>query len=294
MSAGQQLPIQATFTPTATGPAEALVACCTDGPNPPAGFSTVSHVRGLSVTYNIQTVPLLDPLSPNVSPRRPIDRTGTISDSRLQADASASTVLSDTGTDPAAEMPTSGGKQGLRHRQAVRADYGECSIGETKLLLLTITNETPIEASVSLWLNTFQAADLSVTANAAVSSSSDSFLPGKLAGSRSHAVLPSLTPGKAGSRSQNSIPSLTLSSPIRGMVSKGSHASPRGHKGTAGITASPAGLSHKSQHAMVLYYSCILVLVHLYKCSPHAVSLSVSVWTCSSCCLRRLLLWSLL
>lgn len=261
LSAGQQLPIQATFTPTAIGPAEALVACCTDGPNPPAGFSTVSHVRGLSATYNIQTAPLLDPLSPHVSPDRPIDRIGTISDSCQQADASA--ALSDTQTDPAAEMPTSGGKRALKHRQAVRADFGGCSIGETKSLLLTITNETPIEASVSLWLNTFQAADLSVTANAAVASSSDSFQPGKLAGSRSHAVLPSLTPGKAGSRSQNSIPSLTLSSPIRGMVSTGSHTSPRGHKGTAGRTASPAWLSHKSQHAMVKYYSCMLVLVQI-------------------------------
>ncbi len=263
LSAGGQLLIQATFTPTAIGPAEALVACCTAGPKPPAGFSTVSHVRGLSVTYNIQTAPL-QPLSPHVSPGRPIDRIGTISDSRQQADASASAVLSDTQTDPAAEKPTFGGKQGLKHRQAVTADFGECSIGETKSLLLTLTNGTPIEASVSLWLNTFQAADLSVTADAAVASSSDSFLPGKLAGGRSHAVLPSLTPGKAGCRSQSSIPSLTLSSPIRGMVSKGSHASPRGHKGTAGRTASPAGFSYKSQHAMVTYYSCMLVLVVIW------------------------------
>ncbi len=257
LSAGQQLPIQATFTPTAIGPAEALVACCTDGPNPPASFSTVSHVRGLFVTYNIQTAPLLNSLSPHVSPGRPIDRTGIVSD------ASASAVFNDTQTDSAAEKPMSGGMRGLKHRQAVRADFGECSIGETKSLLLTITNETPIEASVSLWLNTFQATDLSVTAKAAVASSSDSFLPGKLAGSRSHAVLPSLTPGKAGNRSQNSIPSLTLSSPIRGMVSNGSHTSPRGHKGTAGRTASPAWLSHKSQHAMVTYYSCMLVLVQI-------------------------------
>lgn len=260
LSAGQQLPIQATFMPTAIGPAEALVACCTDGPNPPAGFSTVSHVRGLSITYNIQTAPLMDPLFPHIGPGKPMD---IGSDSRQQADASMSAVLSDTQTDPAAKKPTSGGKRGLKHRHAVRADFGECSIGETKSLLLTVTNETPIEASVSLWLNTFQAADLSVTANAAVASSSDSLLPGKLAGSRSHGVLPSLTPGKAGSRSQNSIPSLTLSSPIRGMVSMGNHASLRGHKGTAGRTASPAGLSHRSQHAMVTYYSCMLMLVQI-------------------------------
>ncbi|DBA92123.1 TPA: hypothetical protein ACH3X1_015848 [Trebouxia sp. C0004] len=244
---GGQLPIQAIFTPTAIGPAEALTACCTAGPTPPAGFSTVSHVRGLSVTYNIQTAPNLDPLSPHVSPGRPIDRTDIVSYSHQQADASMSAVLSDTQTDPAAEKPTSGGKQGLKSRQAVRADFGECSIGETKRLLLTVTNETPVEASVSLWLNTFQAADISGTANAAITSSHDSFLPGKLAGSWSHAVLPSLTPGKAGNRSQNSIPSLTLSSPIRGMVSM---TSPRGHKGTAGRTASLAGLSHKHQHAM--------------------------------------------
>ncbi|KAL0048861.1 hypothetical protein WJX82_001204 [Trebouxia sp. C0006] len=70
---GQQLPIQATFMPTAIGPAEALVACCTDGPNPPAGFSTVSHVRGLSITYNIQTAPLLDPLFPHIGPGKPMD-----------------------------------------------------------------------------------------------------------------------------------------------------------------------------------------------------------------------------
>ena len=264
LSAGQQLPIQATFMSTAIGPAEALLACCTARPNPPAGFSAVSHVRGLSVTYNIQTAPLPDPLSPFVSPSRLINRMNIVSDSRQQADASTSAVLTDTQTDPASEKPTSGSKQGLKRRQAVRADFEECSIGETKFLLLTVTNETPIEASVSLWLNTFQAADLSVTANAAVASSSDSFLPGKLAGSRSHAVLPSLTPGKAGSRSQNSIPSLTLSSPIRGMVSAGSHASPRGHKGTAGKSASPAGLSHKSQHAMVINCSCMLVLAHVW------------------------------
>ncbi len=267
LSAGQQLPIQATFTPTAIGPAEALVACCTPGPNPPAGFSTVSHVRGLSVTYNIQTAPFLDPLLPPLSPGRPIDGTDTVSDSRQQADASTSAVLSDTQTYPAADMPTSGGKPGLKHRQAVRADFGECSIGETKSLLLTVSNETLIEASVSLWLNTFQAADLPVTANTAIASSSDAFLSGKLAGTRSHAVLPGLTPGKAGSRPQNSISSLTLSSPIRGMVSLGIHASPRGHKGTAGRTASPAGLSHKSQHAMVTYYFCMLVLVHLWQCN---------------------------
>ena len=260
LSAGQQLPIQASFTPTAVGPAEALVACCTAEPSPPAGFSTVSHVRGLSVTYDTQTAPLWDPLSPPVSPGRPIDRIGTVSDSCQPADASSSAVLSDTQTDPAAEKPTSGGKQGLKHRQAVRADFGECSIGETKSLLLTVTNETPIEASVSLWLNTFQAADLPVTANAAVATSGDSFRPGKLAGCRSRAVLPSLTPGKAGSRSRSSIPSLILSSPTRGMVSTGSHASPRGHKGTAGKPASPAGLSHNSQHAMVIYYSWIMLV----------------------------------
>lgn len=233
------------------GPAEALIACCTAGPNPPAGFSTVSQVQGLSVTYYIQPGPLL---SPGPSPFDPTRSTAT-------AVASTSAVPGDIATQPAAGSTRYGDKRGLKRRQAVRADFGECSIGDTKSLLLTISNETPIAGSVIMWLDTFQAdlATMATAANAPLKASesaapcSPNYASGMVASGRSHALLPSLTAGKAGSSAQNRAPSLTLSSPVSGMASMNGHTSHRGRKAIAARTASLAGSSHKGRQTLVRF-----------------------------------------
>lgn len=209
----------------------------------------MSHVQGLSVTYNIQPGPLLSPGPPPLDPTRP---TAT-------AVASTSAVPSDIDTQPAAGSTRYGDKRGLKHRQAVRADFGECSIGDTKSLLLTISNETPIAGSVIMWLDTFQAdlptmapvAMASLSASKSAAPISPNYASGMAASSRSHALLPSLTAGKAGSPAQNGALSLTLSSPVSGMASMSGHTSHRGHKAIAHRTASLAGSSLKGRQTLV-------------------------------------------
>ena len=203
------------------------------------------------MTYHIQPGPLLTPGPPPLDPNRP---TAT-------AVASTRALPGDSDAQPAAGSTRYADKRGLKRRQAVRADFGECSIGDTKSVLLTISNETPIAGSVIMWLDTFQAdlSTMATEANAALSASksaapiSPNFASGMAASSRSHALLPSLTAGKAGSPAQNGALSLTLSSPVSGMASTSGHTSHRGHKAIAGRIASLAGCSLKGRQTLVSF-----------------------------------------
>ena len=128
-----------------------LVACCTDSTSSPAGFSAVSHVKGVSVAYTVQpyspTTPLATPpplasLSARTTTGHTVHQSVLISDAVLESDTSDGTVVRE--------------KQ-FHLGGSVRADFGDCSIGQSTSLLLSITNESPIAASVNLWLDTFQA-----------------------------------------------------------------------------------------------------------------------------------------
>lgn len=212
LSAGSQQSIHAIFTPTAMGKAEVLVACCTDSTSSLAGFSAVSHVRGVSVAYTVQ--PYL-PTTPLPAPARLASLSAHAE--RGHAGHQSAGLVPDA-------MPESGGgnvSQANRTQQgsSLRADFGDCSIGDTKSLLLSITNESPIAASVNLWLDTFQA-DLpgaATTAAAAltqpsVMASLGSLLPRSPTGQRSHLTQLSAAGGMSASRGQSPTPTLHLGS----------------------------------------------------------------------------------
>ncbi len=167
------------------------------------------------------------------------------------ATASTSGRVIDPHSDDAAVIDPAS-RAGLKHATALKADFGECSIGGSKIILMTITNDTPIAASVVLWLDTFQADALrnaSATATAPFAASctgtaSAALLHGKLAGGRSHATLPSLTAGTSGKNHQNDMTGLTLGSAVSGVASSFvGKTYPRSHKGL--------GLSHKSRPSLV-------------------------------------------
>ena len=187
LSAGSHQSIHAIFTPTAMGKAEVLVACCTASESSPAGFSAVSHVKGVSVTYTVQPYSLATPLPP--SPLASLAAHTTTGNAGHQSPVLLPDAMS--------ESHDSDGNvnQDKRPQQtgSVRADFGDCSIGQSKSLLLRIFNESPIAASVNLWLDTFQA-DLpcaAATAGAALTqpyamASSGSVIPKSPIGQRSH------------------------------------------------------------------------------------------------------------
>ena len=217
MHAGEQLPVQATFTPTAVGRAETLVACCTAGSNPPAGFGAVSHVKGLAVSYAIQQLPLMTPLPDPANHQAPAASGQPPSDSQTDIG-----IVQDQSVESAMQIP-------------VKADFGLCNIGQSKSLVLTITNQTLIAAPVRLWLDTFQtnqhlstsmvashqslsttAAAVSATlplpeqsgpgsavANSLSVTSASLPLPEKPAGSKSHAAQHSMRAGSSEDSAKN-------------------------------------------------------------------------------------------
>lgn len=114
--------------PAVAGQAEVLAACCTSDSSAPVGFSTTAQVRGLAVTYAIQPALPSNPLLPS------------------------------QGT-PSAALGAVSNAAGSGHSPLI-ADFASCNIGQSRSLLLVVQNQTPLAASVSLWLETFQA-DLS-------------------------------------------------------------------------------------------------------------------------------------
>ena len=265
LSVGAQLPIQATFTPSATGKAEALIACCTVGPNPPAGFSAVSHVKGLSVSYALHAAPTLTPLSKPSTPMATSAAAALVCVSGRQLDASTSAQTEAADFSDHDSMGRLSGK-------AVQADFGECDIGKTKSLLLTIANDTPIAASVNLWLDTFQT-DLPMHATGAVFGASRSAavsadpLLGGMTGSRSHVNLPSLTAGTSGAD-----PSQNATAPTSGMLSADGTMTVSWHKGYARRAGSQAGLSRKRRQSVVrpvsALFSGLILWVWYLRCKP--------------------------
>ena len=163
LCAGSQQSIHAIFTPTAMGEADVLVACCTDSTASPAGFSAVSHVKGVSVAYTVQLYPSTTPLPP------PAPLAALSAQAKTGSAGHEAPVLV---PEPIPEYGDGNVGQANRAQQgrSVKADFGDCSIGDTKSLLLSITNESPIAASVNLWLDTFQAdlPDAVATAAAAI------------------------------------------------------------------------------------------------------------------------------
>ena len=172
---GAQQTMRATFTPTAIGQAEALAACFTADPCPPVGFSTVAQVRGLAVTYTIQPAPADTPPQ-NVPQLLQSTTAGFPTDAAVTA-AEAASIISNRG----------GSKE-------VLADFGSCNIGQSRSLLLLVHNPTPLAASVSLWLETFQADLPSTTtgyaANASISTAA--FAPSIAAIPSAFSPLPTL------------------------------------------------------------------------------------------------------
>lgn len=105
----------------------------------PAGFSAVAQVKSLAVTYSVQPAPLLTSIQMESLP---------LASSTLQS-----------GDQVDAQFTS-------KAQAAVLADFGTCNIGQTKTLMLIVQNQTPLAASVTLWLGTFQAEPLSTTASA--------------------------------------------------------------------------------------------------------------------------------
>ena len=189
LSSGGQQSIDAIFTPTAMGQAEVLVACCTDSMSSPAGFSAVSHVKGVSVAYTVQPYPPATPLPPPPTLAALSDCATTIGNAGHQSAVLIPNAMLEAQTSDSnihqEQRPHQGG--------SVRADFGDCGIGQSQSLLLSIANESPIAASVRLWLGTFQADPPSAAATSAAAltqpyavASSGSVLPRSPTGQRSH------------------------------------------------------------------------------------------------------------
>lgn len=209
LSTGGQQSIRAIFTPTARGKAEVLVACCTDSMSPPAGFSAVSHVKGVSVAYTVQAYPPPTPLL-LPSPLAALSACATTGNAGHQSPLLIPNAMLEAQTSDSNIHQEERSQQG----KSVRADFGDCSIGQSRSLLLSITNESPIAASVSLWLDTFQADLPSAAATSAAAitqpyvASSGSVFSRSPTGQRSH--LPQLLSAGGTSASWGQSPSLPL------------------------------------------------------------------------------------
>lgn len=247
LSAGGQQSIHAIFTPTATGKAEVLIACCTDSLSPPAGFSAVSHVKGVSVAYAVQHYRPATPL-PLPSPLASLSALVTTGKAGHQPPViNTDAVLGSHTNDSSATQEN-------RPQQAgsVRADFGDCSIGETKALLLSITNESPIAASVNLWLDTFQMDSPSATVSVAAAlsqpyamASSGSILPRSPTGHNSHVTQLSSAGGMSASWAQSPTPTLPLGS------TAGAGGPFMGRKHTARRAGSRTGTERNSRENLV-------------------------------------------
>ena len=247
LSAGGQQSIRAIFTPTAMGKAEVLIACCTDSVSPPAGFSAVSHVKGVSVAYAVQPYPPATPL-PLPSSLASLSALVTTGKAGHQPPVIGTSAMLGSHTNDSSVT------QENRPQQAgsVRADFGDCSIGETKVLLLSITNESPIAASVNLWLDTFQTDSPSATVSVAAAlsqpyamASSGSILPRSPTGHRSHVTQLSSANGMSASWAQSPTPALRLGS------TAGAGGPFMGHKHTARRAGSQTGTKHNSRENLV-------------------------------------------
>ena len=259
MSAGSQQNIRVVFTPTAMDKAEVLVACCTDSTSSVAGFSAVSHVKGVSVAYTVQPYPSTTPLLAP-APLASSSAQAKIGNADRQAPVQVPNAMPEYGFGDVNEANRT--QQG----RSVRADFGDCSIGDTKSLLLSITNKFPIAASVNLWLDTFQA-DLpgaATTAAAAVTQPSvmtnvGSLLPRSPTGQRSHLTQLSTAGGISVSQGQSPSPTLHLGSAahaggVQGLTPTlhlGSAADATGMQGSShlGPTAGPRGSVKGSRHS---------------------------------------------
>lgn len=255
-SAGGQQIVHAIFAPTAMGEAEVLVACCTDSLSSPAGFSAVSHVKGVSVTYTVQPYHPAIPLPPP-APLPALSAQAKTGNAGHQAPGLIPDAMPEYHDDITSKANST--QQG----RWVRADFGDCSIGDTKSLLLSITNESPIAASVNLWLDTFQA-DLpgaATTAAAAhtqpsVMASLGSLLPRSPTGQRANLTQLSAAGGLSASRGRSTTPALQLGSTANAgglqgctpTVRLGSAAAALGPS-HLGSTAGPVGSVKGSKHS---------------------------------------------
>ena len=271
---GGEQQIQATFTPTAIGKAEALIACCTDSVTPPAGFSAVSHVEGLSVTYTVQPYPAANP---QIGPTVPL----LISALAAKGDFDSQTTHHTTAANFESCISHQANAQGRQQSQAglLKADFGDCRIGDSKSLQLVISNDTPIAAPVRLWLDTFQARPADAAAPAMsqpyVMAESGPVLLGLTSGISSQLVLPSLTAGAVTKAGPGVIPNMSLGS------TGGSVLAPAGHKHHNRRAGSLHSATSKTKHTSVrqatltklhstcTYFSCI----HLLPCWPSPPSL---------------------
>ena len=257
------------------GRAEVLVACCTDSVSPPAGFSAVSHVKGVSVAYTVQPYPIPTPLLPP-SPLASLSahaKTGSVvrQSPKLIPDAVLESRVSDV-------------SQASRSQpgRSVRADFGDCSIGDSKSLLLSITNESPIAASVSLWLDTFQADLPSAAAVAAAAltqpyamASSGLVFPRSPTGQRSHLSQLSSADGMSAYRGQSPAPTLTLgftagaggaqsmTPTLRLGPTAGSAGSIKGLKHSARRAGFRTGTEHGNKQSLVSPSSCCTLNLRL-------------------------------
>lgn len=263
LSAGAQQSIHAIFTPTALGKAEVLIACCTDSMSPPAGFSAVSHVKGLSVAYTVQPYPAAYPLPPQSTlPSLSAHLTGDASDQAavLNTDGMVGSPINDSSVKPVNSTPQEAG--------SLRAEFGDISIGGTKSLLLSISNESPIAASVNLWLDTFQA-DLSAATPATpltqpytLASSGSLRMPGSPARQRLHLTGLGSAAGMSGGWAQTPTPSLPLGS------TAGAGVQLKGHKHHARRAGSQG---HDSRQTLVSPFKLVKTLSAKEHCEVYAL-----------------------
>lgn len=245
LTAGGQQIIHAIFTPTALGKAEVLIACCTDSVSPPAGFSAVSHVKGLSVAYTVQPYPPATPLPP----QPPL----ALSSSHLATGKSGDQApVLNTDAMVGVRVSANSVSQANRPHQGrpVTADFGHVGIGETKSLLLSICNDSPVAASVNLWLDTFQAGVVSSAKAAAARTqphamaSAGSLMPGSSTGQKSYLTGLSSPYGMSASWAQAHSPALPLGS------TAGAGGQVEGHKHHA-RKAGRGGTKHDSRQTLV-------------------------------------------
>ena len=177
--------------------------------------------------------------------------------------ASNQLTASDTDAESSISQSAVAKEEGAKQGGAVRADFGDCIIGDSKALLLSITNETPIAASVQLWLDTFQADLSGASATAAAlgtkpydMAASGPILPYSSSGHLPQTALPSMTAGMSAVGAQGLTPTLPLGSLAGAEASLGGLGAHMGHKQHARRAGSMLGGTHKTKHTVVDDYDC--------------------------------------
>lgn len=245
--------------PSAIGQTEMLVACLTGAASPPVGFSTVAQVRGLAVTYIVQ--PTSAPLPQSTLPA-PLGSPQAAPEDSANASEGSSITTS-------------------RVSKALLADFGSCNIGQTRRLLLVVQNQTPLAASVTLWLGMFQAARPSASAQTGYATASNAALT---TAGPSQFMFSQLLPNPAMQLSSNIGPSNIGAA---AGTSMGSSPLDVSHTLTHQLTAarSPALDGTKTQHSrsFVPGHSATHKRKHsLVSCSPELLKLSCSTELFSS------------